>query len=216
MSLRLVKMLLKKEHSSTSFAELIGKYYPQYDERYRLIIRAYCTAEDAFRHRQRESGDRYFEHLRAVALILIEHLRVRDHELIVVALLHDIVEDIEGWTHRRVAFEFSERISNFVWWLTKPKVEDFRSEAERDRHYNEQLHERAPREVIIVKLADRLHNLVTMWDVSEEKRQRKILETENFYLPLAVREMVLIHEIESILNELKTGHKPARVARKKK
>ncbi len=210
MSLRLVKQLLRKEHNSASFAELIGRYFPPHDDRYRMIMRAYCTAEDAFKTKQRDNGDRYFEHLRAVALILIEHLRVRDYELIVAALLHDIVEDIAEWSYERVAREFNERIANLVWWLSKPNVAGFSNEAERDRHYNEQIHERAPREVVIVKLADRLHNLVTMWDVSEEKRTRKIAETENFYLPLAVREMVLIHETESILNELKNGHTPKR------
>jgi GTP pyrophosphokinase len=209
MSLQLVKRLLRREHNNATFAELIDKYYSRYDARYRMIMQAYCAAEDAFASTYREGGDKYFEHLRAVALILIEYLRVRDHELIVVALLHDIVEDIDGWTYERISREYTERVSVLVWWLTKPSVAHFKNEAERDRHYHQQLHEGAPREAIIVKLADRLHNLVTMWDVSSEKRSRKISETESFYLPLAVREMVLIHEIEAILDELKNGHKPA-------
>jgi GTP pyrophosphokinase len=210
MSLQLVKRLLKREHNSASFEKLIDKYYSRFDRRHRMIMQAYCAAEDAFASTYRESGDKYFEHLRAVALILIEYLRVRDHELIVVALLHDIVEDIDGWTYERIAREYTERIADLVWWLTKPSVAHFKNEAERDRHYNQQLHERAPREAVIVKLADRLHNLVTMWDVSAGKRTRKIAETESFYLPLAVREMVLIHEMEAILDELKNGHKPVK------
>lgn len=211
MSLSLVRRLLKREHDTESFAKLIGRYYPKFDFRYELIMRAYCTVEDAFAGKFRENGERYFEHLRAVVLILIEHLRVHDHELIVAALLHDIVEDIPTWSYDRVVREYGMRIANLVWWLTKPAVDDeFEDEAERDRHYNEQMHQRAPRDVVVIKLADRLHNLVTMWDVSAAKRKRKIIETESFYLPIAVRETVLIHEIEEVLDELKNGHKPKR------
>lgn len=209
MSSQAVRELLQKEHNRDSFAKLIGKFYPKTDIRYKDIIRAYSVAKDAFRHIPRDGGDRYFEHLRAVALILIEYLFVHDHQMIVAALLHDIVEDIGEWNFDRLTNEFGERVSELVWWVTKPKEAEFKNKAERDRHYHQQLHERAPRDAIVIKLADRLHNLVTMWEVSPEKRERKILETENFYLPLAVREMILIHEIQAILNELKNGNAPA-------
>lgn len=208
MSLELVKYLLLREHNSESFATLIGKFYPKTDVRYKDIMRAYRCAKDAFRHVSRDGGERYFEHLRAVALILIEHLRVHDHQMIVAALLHDIVEDIEEWNFDRLNTEFGDHVSELVWWVTKPNVSGFKNKLDRDRYYNQQLHERAPRDAIIVKLADRLHNLVTMWEVTKAKRERKIAETENFYLPLAVREKILIHEIEAVLDELRNGKNP--------
>ena len=77
-----------------SFFRRIALLFPVSDFRYKIIERAYDTAKDAFCNEVRDGNERYFEHLRGVTLILIEHLRVRDHELIVSALLHDIAEDI--------------------------------------------------------------------------------------------------------------------------
>ncbi len=207
MPLEAVRTLLEREHSRESFAKLIGRYYPTTDVRYKDIMRAYHIAKDAFHDKYREGGDQYFEHLRAVALIMIEHLRVFDHNLIITGLLHDIVEDVsDEWNYDRLIKEFNETVSGYVWWLSKPKLSEFKSKVERDRFYHHQLLFRAPREVLIVKLPDRLHNLLTMWDVSGDKRQRKIAETEDFYLPLAVREDILIHEIEAAIDELKNGN----------
>lgn len=209
MSLVIVREILEREHNRESFAKLIGRYYPTTDERFKDIMRAYGIAKEAFHDKTRESGERYFEHLRAVALILIEYMRVSDHDMIVTALLHDIVEDFpEKWFYDRLTKEFNETVSGLTWWLTKPPIDDFGSKTDRDRHYHHQLLFRAPRKALVIKLPDRLHNLLTMWDVTPEKRARKITETEDFYLPLAVREGILIHEIETALDQLKNGHVP--------
>lgn len=206
MPLKAVRTLLEREHSRESFAKLIGRYYPTTDARYKDIMRAYHVAKEAFHDKYRAGGDLYFEHLRAVALIMIEHLRVFDHDLIITCLLHDIVEDVDGWTYDRIGKEFNDTVSGYVWWISKPDEAEFGSKTDRDRHYHHQLLFRAPRKVMLVKLPDRLHNLLTMWDVSEDKRLRKITETEDFYLPIAVRENILIHEIEAALDELKNGN----------
>jgi (p)ppGpp synthase/HD superfamily hydrolase len=116
-----------------------------------------------------------------------------------------VIEDIPEWDFVRLSSEFGKRVAELVWWVTKPKPDKFRDKEDRNRFYHQQLHERAPREALIIKLADRLHNLATMWEVTPEKRERKIQETENFYFPLAVREIILIHEIEAALDVLKSG-----------
>lgn len=205
MTLELVRAILAEHKDRAAFMRMVARYYPPDDSGYRKIAKAYEVAKAAFRGETREGGERFFEHLRCVALIVMVHLRIRDADTIVAALLHDIVEDIESWTHERVRAEFGENVARYVWYVTKPSIEEFdgRKRA-RDRRYRGNLMH-APREAIIIKLADRLHNLLTQWDTSEEKRRRKIQETEYFYLLLAGQKGILIHELEAILSELGNG-----------
>jgi len=197
-----IRTLLTTNTDRTTFFALVRRHFPYGSRDYLLIEDAYDTAKDAFRALQREGGDRYFEHLRAVALIVMEHMRVRDADVIAAALLHDLVEDIEGWTQERVALKFSPTISELVWWVTKPSVVDYGGDKEaRNRIYHENLR-RAPRNAIIIKLADRLHNLLTLWDTIDEKQRRKVRETQDFYLPLAEHHILLIHEVEDALREV--------------
>jgi len=190
------------EHKG-AFLRRVDRLFPTTDHRHLNIMKAYEIAKAAFRSKFRDDGvERYFEHLRFVALIVIDILRVRDPDVIVAALLHDIVEDIPEWTFERVRLEFGVRVAGLVWWVTKPPAEEYASKAERDRSYHRRF-DRAPREAVLIKLADRLHNLCTLWSVEEKKRSRKISETEDFYLSLAEREICLIHEIEEALAELR-------------
>lgn len=197
-----VRQLIADHHDRRSFFQLVGQRYPHGSAEYKLIERAYGTAKDAFRSHKRVCGTRYFEHLRAVALIIMVHMRVRDANIIAAALLHDIVEDIPEWTQYRVAAEFNQEVAQLVWWVTKPDVLDYKGDKEqRNRAYHQNLN-RAPRDAIKIKLADRLHNLITLWDVDAEKQRRKVRETQDFYLSLAENETILIHEIEQALTEI--------------
>jgi (p)ppGpp synthase/HD superfamily hydrolase len=86
--------------------------------------------------------------------------------------------------------------------VSKPPEANFDGNKEaRNRAYHQNLG-RAPRQAILIKLADRLHNLLTLWDVSPAKQQRKITETQDFYLPIAESEIILIHELEAAINEI--------------
>lgn len=186
---------LKAAENKESFFRRISYFYPTLDPRYQLIQRAYNDAKDAFRGLYRDDQEtRYFEHIRVVTLILIDYLRVTDHEMIIAALLHDIVEDIPSWTIGRVRAEFGERVAFLVEYLTKPPKHEYTSKEERDRAY----HSRflfAPREFFLLKLADRFHNMITLWNCDGEKRKRKIEETRNHYLPHAEKHLILYHEL---------------------
>jgi (p)ppGpp synthase/HD superfamily hydrolase len=59
----------------------------------------------------------------------------------------------------------------------------------------------------MIKLSDRLHNLITPWGVDEDKQRRKVRETQDFYLSLAEKEVILIHEIEQVLIEIMNSWK---------
>jgi GTP pyrophosphokinase len=205
---RIRKIFIAKG-SYEAFFEVVGRYWPKGSEGYIVIERAYGTAEVAFAEKHRDNGERYFEHLRAVALILMVYLRVRDANLIAAALLHDIIEDIDGWNQERIAAEFNQTISQLVWWVSKQRLSDFNDDkAARNRAYHEKLG-RAPREACIIKLADRLHNLLTLWDWPIEEQKRKVSETQDFYLPISYREILLIHELEAAINALAEAWKKA-------
>jgi len=202
MFLTVVRSVIANHSDKRAFMRIVGRYYPPDDVRFKCLDRAYQLAQDEFKNVYRDGGDLYFEHIRAVALIVMVYLRIRDVDVIIAALLHDIVEDIPGWNYHRVRDMFGEQVATLVWYVTKPKVEEFGGDKQaRNRRYHENfLH--APRMSVVIKLADRLHNLITLWETDEDKRRRKIAETQDFYLSLAEREIVLIHEIEEALAEL--------------
>ncbi|MCR4286066.1 MAG: HD domain-containing protein [Candidatus Kaiserbacteria bacterium] len=197
-----IRGFLTKHPDRAAFFRIIGRYFPRFSPEYLLIEKAYKTAKDAFRSEVREGGERYFEHLRAVALILILYLRVRDANVIAAALLHDIVEDIEFWNQERIALEFNPAVAQLVFLVTKDDVVLYDGDKEaRNREYHRKL-ATASREAIIIKLADRLHNIITLWVTSEDKQRRKVRETQDFYLPLAETHIILIHELEAALEEV--------------
>ena len=192
---------LSAAENRKSFFKRIAFCYPSSDYRYKAIERAYNCAKDAFRGISREGGPRYFEHIRAVALILIVYLRVTDYRIIIAALLHDIVEDIPSWTIERVRNEFGDEVAVLVDFLTKPALKDFVSEQERDEVYHSRFRF-APREFFLLKLSDRLHNLLTLDACSKEKQLRKIEETRRHYLPYAETHLILLHEIEEAIEDI--------------
>ena len=195
-----VREVLERSYDRDSFFRIVASIYPTLDRRYKIIEKAYNDAKEAFQGQYRDSGERYFEHLRAVALIVILYLRIRDYRLIVVALLHDIVEDCPEWTIERVIKEYGEEIAELVEWTTKPK-ETFPQKEDYIRIYHERFTV-APREFFLVKIPDRLHNLLTMWSLGEEHIRKKIEETKRYYLHYAEKHFILIHELEAIIDEL--------------
>jgi (p)ppGpp synthase/HD superfamily hydrolase len=201
-----MEFLLAAENRA-SFFRRISFFYPETDFRYRMIERAYNTAKDEFRDIRRDSGERYFEHLRAVALIMIDYLFVNDHELIVAGLLHDIVEDIPSWTLIRVEREFGLRVGDLLGWVSKPPVSpNFNTKEERDLFYLNRFSQ-VTRESCLIKLSDNFHNLSTLWECSEEKKQRKIQESKMFYLPMAKKHLILAHELMAALSALESGQR---------
>ena len=138
------------------------------------IATAYQFAKAAHRGQPRDSGERYFDHPRAVAWILITELKIRDWRVIVDALLHDTIEDTYLLKPENIQRNFGSQVVLDIQLLTKrprrgylPRMRDFGSIR-----------------VLLVKGADRLHNLRTLSGCKSEKQRRQILETRNKYLPL--------------------------------
>lgn len=197
-----LEAILAATENKQKFFLRINRYFPTRDPRYKLIARAYQTAKDAFRGKNRVDGEtRYFEHLRAVTLILLEYLRITDEKLIVAALLHDIVEDIDGWTISRVEEEFGLEVALLVDWLTKPNSINFPTKEARNEFYHARFRF-APRTFFLIKLSDRLHNLLTLNCCSVENQKKKIAETRASYIFYAERELILLHEIEAAIERI--------------
>lgn len=151
-----------------------------------LLNRAYVYAMKAHGAQKRASGDPYFTHPLEVAAILTD-LRL-DDATIVAAILHDTVEDT-GSTLEEISSLFGPEISRLVDGLTKIKKLDLVSkEAAQGENFRKLLLAIADDvRVLLVKLADRLHNMRTLGFVSPEKSRRVAQETLDIYAPLAGR-----------------------------
>lgn len=202
-----VKLILKESENKETFFRRVASFLPPMDPRYQTIEKAYNYAKDAFREQKRSTGERYFEHLRAVGLIQLDYLRLRDYILLTSGLLHDMTEDIPSWPISRVRLEFGEKVALLQDYLSKPSKEEYPSNEERLRVYHDRF-ENAPREFFLVKLPDRLHNLLSMWSLSPEKIAFKIEETKKYYLPYAEKHIILFHELKEAIEELE-NQKPS-------
>lgn len=152
---------------------------------------AYEMAKYGHRNQIRDSGERYFEHLRATAIILIDEIGVSDVEMIMAALLHDMLEDSFLLTTGRIKLTFGERVATLVAAVSKPRRTDPRFKTKQERHgfYFAQLKDSCV-EAKIIKLADRLQNTRTLDACSAEKQDRKTRETITVYLPL-IQDVIL-------------------------
>lgn len=176
------KIVIHREDRASFMNRLRLKITPTDLER---LDYAYEMAKYGHRNQIRDSGERYFEHLRATAVILIDEIGVSDVEMIMTALLHDMLEDSFLLTTGRIKLTFGERVATLVAAVSKPRRNDPRFKSKQDRHgfYFAQLKDSCV-EAKIIKLADRLQNTRTLDACSAEKQSRKTKETVDVYLPL--------------------------------
>ena len=162
----------------------MAAYNPQVDEE--LLNRAYVYAMKKHGSQTRASGDPYFSHPLEVAAILTD-LKLDDSS-IVTALLHDTIEDT-GATRDEINHLFGPSIGKLVEGVTKlQRLELVTREAQQAENLRKLLLAVAEDiRVLLVKLADRLHNMRTIQHMPEEKRARIAEETMEIYAPLAGR-----------------------------
>ncbi|MEW6189130.1 MAG: bifunctional (p)ppGpp synthetase/guanosine-3',5'-bis(diphosphate) 3'-pyrophosphohydrolase [Actinomycetota bacterium] len=162
----------------------IEKYNPRADVK--LIKRAYQIAKDCHVDQFRKSGDEFIEHPLGVAQILAD-LEL-DTTTIIAALLHDAVEDT-SLTLKRIRDEFGDEICNLIDGVTKLSRIKFKSHEEQQAENLRKMLIAMAKDirVILIKLADRLHNMRTISHLSREKRKRIASETLEIYAPIAHR-----------------------------
>ena len=151
-----------------------------------LVRRAYYYAEQAHDGQRRRSGEAYVTHPLAVANILADmHM---DHQSLMAAMLHDVIEDT-GIPKDALIAQFGETVAELVDGVSKLTQMDFQSKAEAQAENFQKMAMAMARDirVILVKLADRLHNMRTLEVLSGEKRRRIAKETLEIYAPIANR-----------------------------
>ncbi len=164
--------------------DLGGEPYDRLDAE--LLARAYRFSEHAHHGQKRSSGEPYVAHCVEVARILAElHL---DSITVACGLIHDVVEDT-AVTVEDIEREFGKEFAEIVDGVTKIGNISFRSREERQvENYRKLLLSIAKDvRVILIKLADRLHNMRTLDYLAEEKRRRIAQETMDLYAPMAHR-----------------------------
>ena len=181
--------------------EAVQAYIPDADES--LLNRAYVYAMRAHQGQVRASGDPYFSHPLEVAGIVTD-MRL-DVQTVVAALLHDTIEDTSA-TRPEIDALFGEEIGKLVDGLTKLKRIDLVSRKSRQGENLRQLLLAVAEDVrvLLVKLADRLHNMRTLHHTRPEQQARIAEETMDIYAPLAGR--MGMQDMRSELEELAFSH----------
>lgn len=179
----------------------IKAYDPKVNED--LVNRAYIYAMKMHGSQTRASGDPYFSHPIEVAAILTDmHM---DSAAICTAILHDTVEDTEA-TIEEIQRLFGDEVARLVDGVTKLSRIEFQSAQEKQAENFRKLVLAMSEDirVLLVKLADRLHNMRTLHFIPKpEKRKRIALETLEIYVPLAER--IGIHKIKEELEDIAFG-----------
>lgn len=151
-----------------------------------LLIKAYRYAEKMHENQKRASGEPYFTHPCAVAEILVD--LGLDAPTVAAAFLHDVIEDTPA-TADDIKREFGEEVYNLVDGVTKLDKIKFQSHEEEDAENFRKIFVAMAKDVrvIIIKLADRLHNMRSLNYLSNERQQRIAKETLDIFTPLAGR-----------------------------
>ncbi|MCI8786363.1 MAG: bifunctional (p)ppGpp synthetase/guanosine-3',5'-bis(diphosphate) 3'-pyrophosphohydrolase [Eubacterium sp.] len=188
----------KPEKLYAELIESVHKYHPSTD--ITLIEKAYRIADQAHKEQVRKSGEPYIIHPLYVAIILAE-LEL-DKETIVSGLLHDVVEDTV-MTKEEIAAQFGDEVALLVDGVTK--LGQLSYDADKVEIQAENLRKMflamaKDIRVILIKLADRLHNMRTLKFMKPEKQKEKARETMDIYAPIAQR--LGISKVKTELDDL--------------
>jgi len=174
----------KEEHTLDGLLEKARANRPDVD--LSLIQNAWSYAQEAHDGQVRESGEPYFDHPVSVAFILAD--MNLDANTMAAGLLHDVIEDT-GKSYEEISEAFGSEIATLVDGVTKLSRMDFKSREEQQAESLRKMFVAMAKDirVILIKLADRLHNMRTLDYSPPEKQKRVAGETLEIYAPLAHR-----------------------------
>src|SRR5210317_1503418 len=178
--------MTKKEFDIIGYKLLMANLLGDPDGKNKVFFEALDFAVQAHAGQWRKSGDSYILHPCNVARILAEEMEVRNPEILAAALLHDTVEDVEEVTIERIGELFGSNVEAIVDGCTK--ITHFFGDKQT---FYKMVHRKifsgaaAKLEVMLVKLADRLHNLRTLDAMPRDRRQKVSDETLDIYAPMA-------------------------------
>ena len=199
-----VDTIAEKKEIVKRYRKLITVWKPKSQEDKDLVRKAFKVAVDAHKDMRRMSGEPYIYHPLSVATIAAGEIGLGTTS-IVCSLLHDVVEDTE-YTLEDIRDLFGDKVASIIDGLTKIKgIFDQKTASVQAENFKKLLLTLSDDvRVILVKLADRLHNMRTLDAVSEEKQLKVSSETLHLYAPLANR--LGLHAIKSELQDLALKH----------
>lgn len=182
------------------YKDLISNTYRSLDEgNNKLIRKAFDIALDAHKDQRRKSGEPYIYHPIAVAKIVAEEIGLGATS-IASALLHDVIEDSD-YTYEDLKKIFGEKIADIVNGLTKISIMNHQNISIQSENYRKLLLTLSEDfRVILIKIADRLHNMRTLDSMAPDKQKKIASETVYIYAPLAHR--LGLYNIKSELEDL--------------
>jgi GTP pyrophosphokinase len=193
---------LEKENKEilNRYKDLISSTYRALNEdQNKLIRKAFDIALDAHKDQRRKTGEPYIYHPIAVAKIVAKEIGLGATS-IACGLLHDVIEDSE-YTYEDLAKIFGEKIAKIVQGLTKISIMNHQNISIQSENYRKLLLTLSEDfRVILIKIADRLHNMRTLESMRPDKQQKIASETEYIYAPLAHR--LGLYNIKSELEDL--------------
>jgi len=140
------------------------------------LVREEMCVEKGFK---RDNGTDYYNHCVDVANTLIS-FEIKDEDVICAALLHDIIEDVEGYRYVTIKKMFNENVARLVLLVTKKEGVDYKK-PDAIKDYLDAI--ASDMNAAAIKTADRMHNMMTLEEKTFEARYRKALETKTYYLP---------------------------------
>ena len=182
------------------YKDLISNTYRTLDEENNKLIRkAFDIALDAHKDQRRKSGEPYIYHPIAVAKIVATEIGLGATS-IACALLHDVIEDSD-YTYDDLKKIFGEKIANIVNGLTKISIMNHQNISVQSENYRKLLLTLSEDfRVILIKIADRLHNMRTLESMAPDKQKKIASETVYIYAPMAHR--LGLYNIKSELEDL--------------
>ena len=175
----------KGYRSLDEIISIVKKYHPEGDTS--VVERAYSFAEDAHKDQKRLSGEPYFMHPTEVAYILATLML--DQDTVAAGLLHDCIEDVKGVTTESMKKMFGNDVTQLVDGVTKLDRLDFFSKEQQQMESIRKMFIYMAKDirVVLIKLADRLHNMRTLKTQKPERQKPIAQETLDIYAPLAHR-----------------------------
>lgn len=140
------------------------------------LVREEMCVEKGFK---RDNGTDYYNHCVDVANTLIS-FRIIDEDVICAALLHDIIEDVEGYKRVTIEKMFNSNVARLVMLVTKKEGVNYK-QPEAIKEYLETIS--TDMNAAAIKASDRMHNMMTLEEKTFEARYRKAIETKTYYLP---------------------------------
>ncbi len=206
-------MASDKKFDITAYCARMEKYLGGQEGEAKVFWEALSFAVSAHEGQKRKSGEAYVSHPLRVAQILVEELEIRDPEILAAAVLHDTIEDVPDVTSQVIGEIFGKNIEAIVDACTKITYfsgdrQSFYKIVHRKIFSGAAIH----LEVMLIKLADRLHNLRTMGSMPKHKRQKIADETLDVYAPLA--KVMGLFRMKRELYDLALMHKFPRQSQK--